>query len=274
MRRVIAALCALAAAASTRAASAQAQPSPDLPPMAPADGKPAEPAPVVVTRETTVMEHDVGAARSDELDHPVRAVNRALELQIGGGFTEGFGNVAERFPSVRDLSGPGGTVQATIGFRASPGFMIGLYGSAAQLTRGDTLARGTDVRSATAGIQADFHFRPSYALDPWVSVASGWRGMWTDPDVGKTTSFHGLEIARLQVGLDFRLTPGVAVAPVVGGDASMFLTADREGTDGFANIESPRVNVFLFGGLQARFDIGEAKGSTPYASAPSGAARF
>jgi hypothetical protein len=80
--------------------------------------------------------------------------------------------------------------------------------------------------------------------------------MWLTPDIGKNTSLTGLELVRLQLGLDFRMSPDVAIAPVIGADASLFLSQNGPLQTGFSNIGDPRVNFFVFGGLQARFDIG------------------
>jgi hypothetical protein len=76
-------------------------------------------------------------------------------------------------------------------------------------------------------------------------------------------------MVRARVGLDFRVTREFAISPVLGGDASLFLTRSGPATSGFENISSPRVNFFLFAGLESRFDLGGSRGQyTPYAGAP------
>jgi hypothetical protein len=224
----------------------------------------------------TIPESDIGYTSASKLDHYMRPVRRALEIQIAAGYGQGVGDVssAQRLPTVQDLSGPGGTIQAMVGYRFSKHFALGVYGTGSQFEKGDTLADGTEVRSATAGLQADWHFRPSFTIDPWLTLGSGWRGFWAAPDNGKNTSLQGLQMVRLQGGVDFRLTPTVAVAPVVGGDASIFLGRDGPGTSGFENISSPKVNFFLFGGLQARFDTMTGRGPAEAASSSGSSSKF
>jgi hypothetical protein len=113
----------------------------------------------------------------------------------------------------------------------------------------------SNLYSAAAGAQADWHFLPAaHQLDPWVSLGTGWRGYWINTDQG-TTALHGLELAKLQLGVDYRVARTVALSPVVGADLSMFLTESNPVSQGFSNITDPKVNTFVFAGLMGRFDI-------------------
>ena len=94
--------------------------------------------------------------------------------------------------------------------------------------------------------------------------------MWLTPDSGRNTSLLGLQMIRAQLGVDFRMSRGVAIAPVIGGDASIFLTREGPGISSFTNISDPRVNYFFFGGLQARFDVGGSSGYSDVAKASPG----
>jgi hypothetical protein len=232
----------------------------------PATPEPVVPPPGNITTDT--------GTHYNKFDHFMPAPRNAFELQLGAGWGQGFGGIGTGQPAVDELSGAGGTIQLTLGYRVTPQFMIGVYGTGSQFSRGGSSLAGTDIRSATAGLQADFHFRPTRVIDPWVSLSTGWRGMWLTPDVGENTSLNGLQLARVQIGLDFRASPGVAIAPVFGGDASMFLSQSGPGQVGFANVGSPRVNFFLFGGLQARFDVGGSKSSSAYAGSSSAHGAF
>jgi hypothetical protein len=187
-------------------------------------------------------------------DRPVPAVSRALEIAVGGGYLQGVGDIAGIGPRVQDLSGPGGTVELKVGYRATPNLAFGGYGTYSQFAAGDDLLDGTDVRGATAGAFAEWHFRPSQSIDPWVGLASGWRGLWLSPDSGKNTSIQGWEIARVQLGLDYRISPEVAIGPVIGASVNTFFTEDSPAMTGFTNISDPHANFLFFAGLQARFD--------------------
>ena len=182
------------------------------------------------------------------------AVHNALEIAVGAGYAQGTGDIADNMASVGDLSGAGGTGELKIGYRIIPELAIGAYGTLAAFAEGDQVDN-SNVMGATAGVFADWHILPAEELDPWIGLSSGWRTLWVDPDSGKGETLQGLELARLQVGLDYRITPEVAIAPVVGGALSMFVAHDGPGTDGYDEIDDQSVGVFFFGGVQGRFDL-------------------
>jgi hypothetical protein len=210
---------------------------------------------------------DVPTQEGNVFSEQVPSVSNALELGVGAGYAQGVGDIASGRSTLHDVSGPGGAVELDIGYRIMPQLMIGVYGYGAQYARGDVLSDGTDVRSAAAGVQANWHFRPDYRIDPWVGLGTGWKGLWLSPDVGKNTSLQGLELARVQVGADYRISPEVAITPVLGADVSMFLTENGPGLSGYTNISDPRANFTFFGGVAARFDVLGKTAGAPAATA-------
>jgi hypothetical protein len=195
------------------------------------------------------------------------AVSNALELGVQFGYSQGVGDIARNRADVHDTAGAGAALGVHVGYRLSPEFMIGAYSNLGQYSRGDALTTGTTVRSATAGAEAQYHFRPSYTVDPWVGLGFGWRGVWLSPDEGKGTAAHGLELARLSVGADYRITPEISITPILGADLSILLTEDGPGLNGYSNISDPRVNVGFFAGVGGRFDLfGTTEKSTASAS--------
>lgn len=183
------------------------------------------------------------------------AVSRAIEIAIAGGYSQGTGDIGDGMSSVDDLSQSGGGGELRIGYRLIPNLTLGVYGTASGYARGDDVADDTHVLGASAGVFSDWHFLPAESVDPWLSLSSGWRGMWLTRDDDVDTSLQGLEVARLQAGVDYRVLPSVAIAPVVGASASVFLTQKGPGMDDYQDIEDPELNVFFFGGLQGRFDL-------------------
>jgi hypothetical protein len=209
---------------------------------------------VAVTGVASAQEKDQPSAESSKAGELAPATG-AVELTIGTGYAQGFGNVASGQPSLTDVGQPGGAVQVGAGYRLIPQLTLGVYGSGAMFGRGDQVDGSSNLYSATAGVQADWHFLPSgNQIDPWVSLGTGWRGYWIHADQG-TTAMHGLELAKLQVGADYRITRAVAISPVVGAGLSMFLTESTPASNGFQNISSPNVNTFVFGGVLGRFDV-------------------
>lgn len=192
-------------------------------------------------------------------DHHVPAVQNAFEIGVATGYTQGGGKLGGNMGSLEDVSGPGGVVEVDLGYRVLPYLSLGAYGTFSKYQHGDRIDSNTDVLGATAGLQGVVHFRPDTSIDPWVSLGTGWKGLWLDPSSGKTTSLQGLELARLQLGVDYRVSKDVAIAPVIGGSLSMFISQDSAMTTDLTEITDKKVNFTGFAGLAGRFDIGGSR---------------
>lgn len=194
-------------------------------------------------------------SESSGVDRHVAPAEDAIEISIGTGYAQGVGKAGGDVADVDELSGPGGAVQLELGYRITEHLALGGYGTFSLHDRGDAVADATDVFGASAGVQAAWHFRPDRAIDPWVKLGTGWKGLWLDPERGERTSLQGLELARLQVGVDYRISPAVAIAPVVGGSLGMFLSEDSPMTDDYAELDGKEVHFTGFAGLAGTFDI-------------------
>jgi len=188
-------------------------------------------------------------------DHAVPAVKNAFEIGVATGYTQGGGKLGGTMNSLEDISGPGGAVELDLGYRIIPNLTLGAYGTFSKYQHGDSIDDSTDVLGATAGIQGVLHVRPDRSVDPWVSLGTGWRGLWLNPSSGKVTSLQGLELARLQLGVDYRVSKDVAIAPVIGGSVSMFISQDSAMTTDLTEITDKKVNFTGFAGLSGRFDL-------------------
>ncbi|HEY4240396.1 MAG TPA: outer membrane beta-barrel protein [Kofleriaceae bacterium] len=188
------------------------------------------------------------------VDHPVKPVANAFELSVGTGYAQGGGKLGGGMLNLEDIAGPGGAVELDLGYRIIPQLSVGAYGTFSSYDNGDKIDGTTSVLGATAGLQATYHIRPSHSIDPWVSLGAGWKGLWLDPDHGKTTSLQGFELARLQVGLDYRLSPQFSISPVIGGSLGMFVSEDSPMTTDYTEIQDKKVNFTGFAGLAGRFD--------------------
>lgn len=193
---------------------------------------------------------------SSSFDHHVAAPANALELGVATGYTQGVGPIGGGMQHVEDLSKAGGAVELDAMYRINPTFAVGAYGSFSKYATGDQISDQTDVLGATAGIQAAAHLRPDRSVDPWVSLGTGWRGLWLSPQSGKNTSLQGLELARLQVGVDYRVSENVSIAPVISGSLNMFVSEDSPMTTKYTEISDKKANFIGFAGLAGRFDLG------------------
>jgi hypothetical protein len=178
----------------------------------------------------------------------------AFEVGVGAGYSQGVGNVGANVPSLTDSGGPGTSLELDLGWRIDPHFLVGVYGTGAWLSTGDSPGNAFNNWTATAGVQGNYHFLPGESFDPWIGVGTGWRGYWVNRPQGRD-SRHGLDLARLQVGVDVPVTKGVTVSPFVGATASLFLTQQLAQESSFSDIQDRKVNFFLNAGVLGRFDL-------------------
>ncbi|HEY1550649.1 MAG TPA: hypothetical protein VGG28_22625 [Kofleriaceae bacterium] len=193
-------------------------------------------------------------------DHHVAAPANAIELGIGTGYTQGAGPLGGGINQhLEDVSRAGGAVELDAMYRINPMFAVGAYGSFSQYATGNQIDDQTDVYGATAGVQGTLHLRADRSVDPWVSVGTGWRGLWLSPQSGKNTSLQGLELARLQIGADYRVDQNISITPVIGASLNMYVSEDSPMTTKFTEIDDKKVNFVGFAGLAGRFDLGGSR---------------
>jgi hypothetical protein len=191
---------------------------------------------------------------SGALDREVAPTRTSLEIAVGGGYTQGVGGAGSA-GQLEDITGAGGTAEVQLGLRVTPTFSIGAYGTLARFQPGDAMTTGGRAHAATAGLQAIWHARESRSLDPWISVGAGWRGLWLSPKDAASSSAYGAELVRVQLGVDYRISPSVAITPVIGASASVFVVEGGPMTD-LSSIDDKELNLYGFTGLLGRFDIG------------------
>jgi hypothetical protein len=176
-----------------------------------------------------------------------------LEIAIGTGFVHGHGPAAGgMMPEVQDLAGSGAAVRGELGWRIDARWLVGAYCEADAFAGGDA---GTDRASGgAAGVQGQFHVSPAARVDPWVGVGAGWRVLAVEHDAG-THVLQGLDLARLQVGLDYRVSPRLAVAPSVGVAFTEYLSEKVPGASSFRDLEDRKVGAYVFAGVSGRVDV-------------------
>ena len=199
---------------------------------------------------------DTDSLDGGEFDHHVAAPTNALELGVATGYTQGVGPIAGgTMQHLEDVSRAGGAVEVDASYRINPMFAVGLYSSFSQYAAGNQIGSETDVYGATGGVQGTMHLRAERSVDPWLSLGTGWRGLWLSPASGKNTSLQGLELARLQIGADYRVSERVSITPVIGGSVNMFLGEDSPMTTKLTELDDKKVNFIGFAGLAGRFDL-------------------
>lgn len=192
---------------------------------------------------------------SNASDHPA-APETALEITVGAGYSQSWGPVGGGLRHLEDISRVGGAVELDLGYRINPTFSIGAYGTFSDNATGDRVSGNADALGATAGIQAAAHLRSDRSIDPWLSLGTGLKGLWLSPGQGKNTSLRGLDLARLQLGIDYRVNEDVSISPLIGGSLDMFVSQDSPMTNGYTKISDKKINFTGFAGFAGRFDIG------------------
>lgn len=179
-------------------------------------------------------------------DRPVGEVHYARELTFTTGYTMGEGVVGPS-ANVRESTNGGAAIGVGLGKRTSDRLSLSLQGQFVALSPdGGRTIRGLDV-----GFGVGYHWRPDRFADPWVDIGPGYRFFWIQRDGAATTMSHGFQLIRARFGVDFRLSPTVAVAPVLGADINTLLWRD----DARLSEEELRFSTFVFMGMQGRFDF-------------------
>ncbi len=164
------------------------------------------------------------------------------------------------------MAGAGIGVNLDIDYRMSSHASFGVAGQYQEFSS----ENNTAARGAMGNLGFTFHGAPFRRADPWLRIAAGYRLLWSvHPTSGApTTLVHGFEIAALNLGYDFRLSEGVAIAPMIGADLTLFVW---EHAGNFSRaLPSAQVGTFVFAGLQGRFDAGPSTSTSTSSMASSG----
>jgi len=185
------------------------------------------------------------------LQRSVEAPQSALEIRFSAGYSQGVGSLdSGGGQTVQDVADVGGGIDLGIGFRVSPHFSLGTYATGALYS---PVTPDSSVRSIAGGVEATWHFRPYKSLDPWIALGVGYRAFWESPPAGDTIVWQGFEIGRLGVGVDYRLSPSVAIGPTIVAALTYFSKKpNASAPEGFIG---GATGSFVSAGVGVRFDF-------------------
>lgn len=178
------------------------------------------------------------------------AASNALELTIGMLFSQSHGDLGGDLPAIEDVAGPGAGFEGSIGWRITPNLLLGGYANVSGFSDTDDSNKGAG--SFTAGIKADWHFKPTASVDPWISLGTGVKVLGIE-DGDNDRALTGLELAKVQVGVDYRFSKSFAIAPVIGASASVF-NHQYDDNDDAMRIRDREIHWTFSAGLLGRFD--------------------
>jgi hypothetical protein len=203
-------------------------------------------------------------AEKTYIEQGVPAPSQALEITVGTGYTQPFG-ILRKGVGMPSIAHEGVGAEASLGYRADPHFAVSIGGQYQELTA--NTAAGT--RGVAGTLAVAYHIAPQTRTDPFLELGAGYRLFWIVPQASAQAPValeHGFQLVRGRAGLDLRLSPDIALAPVVGADVTTFLWEDIGGNN--TAIASPGVSTFVFAGVLGRFDLGGTKvGQTVVTSA-------
>lgn len=179
----------------------------------------------------------------------------ALELTVGSGYTQGIG-MLRGSTSLPSIASAGVAVDVGAGARISERLSVALVGQVHELIaeRGSALQELPSVRGMTGGIAMTYHLAPEVRFDPWIEIGTGYRVLWqTRTELRPAAIAHGPSLVRMRIGADFRVVHEIALGPMIGADANIFLWEDVVTSRA---IDDVRLSTFVFAGVQGRIDIG------------------
>ncbi|APR79114.1 Hypothetical protein A7982_04461 [Minicystis rosea] len=187
----------------------------------------------------------------DVLVTPVRAPRRALEIGLEAGYTQGFGSATS---DPRVGAGAGGTLGLSLDDRVNPRWSFGVGGQYQGYGASGRRAEPASLRGVTLDLHSTYHLAPHERLDPSITFGGGYRMFVESPADGSPSSIlHGVQLGKIEFGIDVRPAESLAISPMVGVDVNLFL--GRTGGPS-AVLENRTFNTFVFAGLKGRFDVG------------------
>ena len=200
------------------------------------------------------------AQEESYLNRPMPAPSNAFELKVGTGYTQGFGLLTPA-QSIPDVAGAGFGANLDADYRMLPRWSVGLQGEYQEFA--NNINANAAARGFAGNLGVTYHVMPYSHGDGLFRIGSGYRLLCSVSPVicVPTTLTQGFEVAKATIGYDVRVSPEVALAPLVGGRHST--CSCGKGAGGVTNsLSSAQVGTFIFAGIQGRFDMGGTT-STP-----------
>jgi hypothetical protein len=192
----------------------------------------------------------VNTAAADTSVHgSMPAIDGGLEVAIALGSATSVGDVGDGMDS-GELIGTAGQLELKLGSRLTPNLGLAFYSTAQALAEGSNRSR--DVYTGSAGLMTDFHLRSRTAIDPWIGVGAGVAAILVEQDDGHSLTV-GVELARLQLGIDFRLGDSFSIGPVIGASATLYGATKTPMTE-FAELDDKGINWTFSAGVAGRFN--------------------
>jgi Outer membrane protein beta-barrel domain len=203
---------------------------------------------------------------------PIVSPHDAFEVGLTAGYTQPQGNLTSG-TALTDQIGPGFVAGLDLGYRLSPHWALGVGGQYHESTIESALPSGSSARGIAAQIRLAYHVWPTQFADPYLAIGTGYRALWElPPGTNDDVLLHGFDLARVELGLEYRVTQDFSIGPFLAVDLNLFGWRDPESGPS-APLTDKRVNAFFSGSFAARFDLGGSRVTSQRAIAAATAAR-
>jgi hypothetical protein len=193
-----------------------------------------------------------------------RASPTGPEFGLRAAYSVPFGNVvgdgAGGGTALNDLFSGGIPIWADAGYRFTPGFYGGVFGSYGFLFAHNcdpsADCSGHDVR---LGLELSFHLVPGASLDPWMGVGVGYEWLLVSLSSGgqrQDLTLRGFEFLNLQLGADFAVSQGLKIGPFAAFSLGRYGDESTSGVLGSVSgeVADKKVHEWLLLGLRATFN--------------------
>jgi len=166
---------------------------------------------------------------------------RKFRVGLGLGYTVPFGKLVEGV-SLNDWFSDQVPLGLDAGYLVTPHLLLSVYGQYGFMSpRGNQRPCRSETKCSGhafgVGVQVQYHTTTSELLDPWVGFGVGYEQLthsvlasFYDPTEQQVRSngweqrVNGIELAKLQAGLNFRVAKAVAFGPFLSYSLGEFLT--------------------------------------------------
>lgn len=174
------------------------------------------------SRPTTPQSGKSAAPNTAGVKRPDPELTR--DLRYGHVFASVSGGVwlptSSLAPTGRGFAAPdvGGDVRVRVGFGLN-GHLVGFAEGGLAHASGGVACAACSATSVAAAIGVSAHLSQGLAVNPWISLATGYRGTFLNVDdvVGAVSDapVHGIEFARIAMGFDHAPIPWFGFGPFV-----------------------------------------------------------
>jgi len=159
-----------------------------------------------------------------------------------------------------DLFSGGIPLQVDLGYRFTPGFYGGIFGS-----YGFLFATNCDPSASCSGhnfrlgLNVQLHAAPDASIDPWLGLGVGYEWLSFSEDAGggqsQEATVRGFELGNVQVGVDFAASPGFHFGPFASISIAKYTDGSTSGVLGAASgsLNDTKFHEWLQFGLRATF---------------------